>query len=295
MNMWEKIFSGFTIACFLIWIISTIVGAVEIHKIDQNYREIRQDVSTVNQHDKMQTENEYTQTIDFLENEMTKYREFAENQQEFLIWLVGILGVGLTALFGFFEIKGRSDISKIIQEQYKDRVRDEFESFIGGQKKVQYLESSIEKEENAKNKKILFVFQNDASDTLKRVYKMMQIQSYCVEKRKADNYSITDQQIEQWTKDYSIIIYQVAPSENKTKKSDSQTSISSSDVTYAKIAKICDKNETYGILYCENGIYTNPELLKDYFYTGPANFGLTLLERIYNLLYFIGNDDQNTQ
>lgn len=142
MNGWEKIFFGFTTVCFLIWIVTAILGVSKIYEMNQNYRELRQDISIVNQHDEKETVNEYTQTIDFLENEMNKYRDFTERQQDFLIWLIGLLGVGLTALIGFFEIKGRSDISRIIQEQYQNSVRKEFESFIGGEKNVQYLESS---------------------------------------------------------------------------------------------------------------------------------------------------------
>ena len=288
MNCWEKIFFGFTTVCFLIWIVTAVLGAFKIYEMDQNYRELKQDISIVNQHDKEETVNEYTQTIDFLENEMNKYRDFAERQQNFLIWLIGLLGVGLTALIGFFEIKGRSDISRIIQEQYQNSVRKEFESLIGGEERVQYLESSIEKEQSAKNKKILFIFQNDASIALNKVYKIMKIQSYHVDKINIDNTSITDRKIRKWVRDYELIIYQVASDESWKKDEDSDP-----EVVYARIAKACDDYKTYGILYCENGIKTAPDLLKESFYTGPANFSLTLMERMYSLLYFIGNGEES--
>lgn len=150
--------------------------------------------------------------------------------------------------------------------------------------------SSIEKEENAKNKKILFIFQNDDSLALNKVYRIMKIQSYHVDKINIDNNSITDRKIEKWVRDYELIIYQVAPDESWNTKEDPDP-----EVAYARIAKACDAYKTYGILYCDNGIKTAHDLLKDSFYTGPANFSLTLMERMYSLLYFIGNSEESRQ
>ena len=116
----------------------------------------------------------------------------------------------------------------------------------------------------------------------------MKIQSYHVDKINIDNTSITDRKIRKWVRDYELIIYQVASDESWKKDEDSDP-----EVAYARIAKACDAYKTYGILYCENGIKTAPDLLKESFYIGPANFSLTLMERMYSLLYFIGNGEES--
>jgi len=111
-------------------------------------QELEKNIHTQNLHYQPESQSEYTQTIDFLENEIAKYREHVENQQDYLIKMVNLIGVILTALFGFLGIKGRKDISKIIQEQYADQVETEMMNFIGGNDKKKYLDKCIKKEES---------------------------------------------------------------------------------------------------------------------------------------------------
>lgn len=249
--------------------------------MNQALSELQSNVNIMNSHNNSTTQTEYMQTIDFLENEITKYREFVEKQQNFLIQLIGIFGAGLTGLFAFFEIKGAKDISNIIREQYTNQVQNEIAHFIGGQDKTTYLIDCIEREKQAKNKKILFLFQNNESKNLMEVYSILKDQKYQVKERKIRG-TIVDKEIHRWTNENDIIIYQVDESEFITPEFDPDKT-----VTYARIATECNNKKVYSILYCENNTALKRSLYDSYFYISNANYGLTAMERIFYLLYFV--------
>ena len=227
-----------------------LIISYQFYHINQMYQEFEKNIHTQNLHYQSETQTEYTQTIDFLENEIAKYREFVERQQDYLIKLVNLIGIILTALFGFFEIRGRKDISNIIQEQYASQVKSEMSKFIGGEDKKKYLDKCIEKEEDAKNKKILFLLQHKGSKNLIEVYNILENQQYQVEKIKVSE-KVKDREINSWVEKYGIIIYQVAETEWRQPEFEPDES-----VTYARIAKKCNENKVYGILHCEkyNGL-----------------------------------------
>lgn len=269
---------------FIIWFLLAIGWGYRVHHLEKEFYEIQQDVNTMNLHTQSTTQSEYVQTIDFLENELTKYREFVEQQQEFLVWLVGLIGAGLTGLLALFEIKGRKDISNIIHERYEKQVQEEMTKFIGGQDKVNYLNSSIKKEEQAKKKKILFVLQRKTeNERLKEAYEVLEDQQYDVNKKLIEG-SIEDQTIEKWIQVYDIIIYQVDKTEYKPSDSNAK---SDPDVNYARISEKCNRECVYGVLYCESNRGLDFELLGSKFYISSANQAATLMERILNLLYFL--------
>lgn len=259
-------------ACILL----VIFGAYWFYHIEQTMQRLEKDVEMFKQQVQVVEPTEFTQALDFLENETTKYRRFVENQQDFLLWIMGVIGVGLTGLFTFFEIKGRKDIKKIIQEQYKDQVEKEMAGFIGGSQKLAYLKNCVEKEEQAKRKKILFVVQNEENKNLDEVYKILEEQEYSVEKKKLREKKIKDREICKLVEECDIIIYQ-------TDKSESE--VPDENVAYARIARKCNDEKVFCILYCEGRL--NRELYKDLFYINNANYGLTVMERIFNLLYFM--------
>lgn len=264
------------ILCCMLIIISYM-----FYHIDQMYQEFEKNIHTQNLHYQPESQSEYTQTIDFLENEIAKYREFVEKQQDYLIKMVNLTGVILTALFAFFEIKGRKDISKIIQERYADQVETEMMDFIGGNHKKKYLDKCINKEEAAKRKRILFLLQQKESKNLIEVYDILENQQYQVEKVRVSE-KVKDRQINSWVEEYDIIIYQVAETESSQQGPDSDK-----NVTYARIAEKCNEEKVYGIFYCEKNVRLDPKLYNSYFYISAANYGLTVMERIVNLLNFV--------
>lgn len=263
------IFFVFTIFCFYMF-----------YHIDQELNELQQDVNTMNIHNSSSVQTEYTQAIDFLENEFTKYREFVEKQQNFLVKLVASIGAGITGLAAFFGIKGRKDISNIIREQYAKQVEEEIVNLIGDQDKVEYLRNCIEREEQAKRKKILFLFQHKENENLMKVYRILEDQRYKVKKVKIHG-KIEDREIRHWVEENNIIIYQVGESEFKKEGVETDK-----NVTYARISRECDGKKVFGILYCEDNKALDRSLYDSCFYINNANYGLTAMERIFSILYF---------
>lgn len=264
----------------LVFFIFTIFCFYKFYHIDQELNELQQDVNTMNIHNSSSVRTEYTQAIDFLENEITKYREFVERQQDFLIRLVGFIGAGITGLLAFFGIKGRKDISNIIREEYAKQVEEELGYFIGGQDKIVYLRNCTEKEQQAKNKKILFLFQHKEKENLMEVYRILEDQQYKVKKAKIHG-KIDDREICRWVEENDIIIYQVDESEFKKDRIETDK-----NVAYARISRECNSKKVFGILYCENNKALDRLLYDSYFYINNANYGLTVMERIFNILYF---------
>lgn len=268
------------IAVNCIFLAFVVVNIYKISRLEQKYAELQQDVHTMNLHYNTATESEYTQSIDFLENEMVKYREFIERQQDYLVWLVGLLGVGVTGLITLFEIKGRSDISRIIQEKYTGQFEEEMCNFVGGHDEVGFLRDCIEKEGQAKKRKLLFLFQDEGNKNLEMVYNILKNQFEIRRQIVIDK--VTDKEVECWTEENAILVYQVHKDEFKT-----QTYKPDENTAYVRIAKKCNEKKVFCVLYCEDNRALERSLYESCFYVNNANYGLTLMERLFNLLYFV--------
>ena len=96
---------------------------------------------------------------------------------------------------------------------------------------------------------------------------------------------ISDKKVKAWAENFDIIVYQLAQSEDRRENS------GDSNKMYMQIAGQCEKKQVYCVAFCQNGIQADSKFLQDVFYTSTANYGLTLLERIYNLLYFVREED----
>ena len=279
-------FSGAWICLLLGLLVVTIVGGCQFYRMHQKYSELRQDISLMNFHAEPENQNEYTQTIDFLENEMTEFREYTENQQDFLLWLLGAFGVTATALMAYLGVQNRKDISGIIRDSYQSIIQNEMADLIGGREKIQYLESGIQKEEHAKNRKILFIIRGDDENrtgTLNQVYRMLEMQQYKVDKYFISSGKIIEKdQMKKWVKNYEILVYQPADAEDG--------SVAAGKPAYQTISAYCKENHRFCLLYCENFKITLDSSQPN-FYASTVNYGLTLLERLYTLLYFVREED----
>lgn len=238
-----------------------------------NLENKNQDVNSLEQ-------TEYMKAIEYLKAETTNYRGFVEKQQDYLVWLIGLVGTGFLTILSFLGIENRKKISELFKEQYKDQVESEITEYIGGQKKVEYLMKCIEKEKAAKSKKILFLLHQGVKDEkLNTIYTILQNQEYAVQKRILKN-STKEEEIGKIVDEYDVVIYQADVSEFADE-------ISSTEILYAKVSRKCNEKEIYGILY-----YTGRERFKETeynfsFYISIANQPATLLERLNNVLYFI--------
>lgn len=252
----------------------------KIYHMEKSIFDLQQDLNTINRDSGAVADTEYTQVINFLENEIVKFTEFVENQQAFLVQLIGIIGAFAIGLLTFLGIKGKEDISNIIQKKYANQVENELSSIIGGEDRIAYLKSCVDRQKKAESKKILFIFQEKEYEELMKVYRELKDGGFQVKKRSIDR-EVRDKEIGSWVRENDIIIYQVDDSEIAQDNDQLDE-----NVTYARLARECNSKKAYGILYCKahNGLVR--KWYDSYFYISAANYGLTVMERIYNLLYF---------
>lgn len=260
---------------------------------------------------------EYMKAVEFLENETEKYREFIQEQQEYLIWLLGVAAAALFALMTFLGVESRNKISDMFQKQYLKLVKKEIENAIGGVGREEYLIRCIEKEKQAKEKKVLFLKQENKDGDFEKIYDFLEKQGYCVEE-KVIKESVKENKIKRLIKEYDVVIYQVGQSEYEKSKqvnrqatgiTDTEMGVNTERSTagevavnvqesingetrtnkeknYEKIARQCNKKGAYGIFYCVAGQRIDLEKCNFPFYVSSVNFGATLLERINSILYF---------
>lgn len=280
--MKKSFFYGLTGGFAVLSILFSIYSLYTCICMEQNIRNLQQSVNEIYAHSQSATDSEYIRAIDFLENEITHYREAVDKHQNTFLWIAGVAATGMTGLFAFFEVRGRKDISNIILEQYANLVHEEMARYIGGQDKKVFLENGIKKEEKARSKKILFLLQDDnENEKLMEMCKILKKEQYCVKKKKIGKI-VSDRKIDQWVKEYNIIVYQVNKEEYKR-----SGYVPDAAVTYARIAEKCNAEKVYGILYCENNGALEWSLIAPYFYICNANSGLTAMERIFNMLYYV--------
>lgn len=260
---------------------------------------------------------EYMKAIEFLENETEKYREFIQEQQEYLIWLVGVVGAAFLALMTFFGIESRKNISDMLQERYAKLVKDEIAEVIGGVGREEYLVKCVEKEKQAKEKIILFLKQQEKDEDFEKIYDFLEKQEYCVMEEVIKE-SVKEKEINRLIEKCNVVIYQVGKSEyekdrkvnrqaagitdtargaNTERATVGETDINvqgsvngetgtSEEKNYEKIARKCNEKGVYGIFYCVGGNRINLGKCNFPFYVSSVNFGATLLERINSVLYF---------
>lgn len=251
---------------------------------------------------------QYEQTIDFLENEMVKYREFVEGEQEYLIRLISYCIAGIAAVLTFLGFKTRKEIQVIVQEQYKNQVEDEFSKCIGGTGNKEYLKYCIERERTAKNKKILFCYSEvDKYDDhghfipryeeYERLYKMLGDQGYQVEIKKVNPEVFCEYQFN----NFQVVVYMVSSSEicenQKLDNLNKQNLKNTEEITrckgtigtlfYNNLARYAKSNNIYCVLYTVMAPHLYFPEDVDKFNTSTANMGITLIDRVFSILYNI--------
>lgn len=280
----NKWISNIFLAALILLVISTLAGLYRIQSMTVEIDHMQKDIELLNQQIQSGTNNleqtEYLKTIEYLENETSKYRSFVEQQQEFLIRLIVFLGTGVTAVGAFFGIRTRKDVAQLVHDECKGSINGEIAKFVGGEDKVRYLVECIEKEERAKSKKILFLMQEEQDKNLKRIHDSLCDQGYCAEKKKVEG-SVSEQRFGNIVNGYDVVIYQMDKSEFHDGRSENQ------DVNYVRISNVCNDKKIQGILYCTNNRGIKREWCDLSFYISTANYGSTVLERIHSILYFV--------
>ena len=281
----------------LIFCVMTLFGYFKIKSMNRRIQESEAKITDmeiqIQPSSEVTDQTEYMKVVEFLENETAKYREFIQEQQEYLIWLLGVVGAAFLALMAFLGFESRKNISDMFQQQYVKLVKDEISGIIGGVGREEYLIRCIEKEERAKKKKILFLKQQKKDEDFEKIYDFLEKQEYCVGE-KVIKESVKEKKINRLIKKYNVIIYQVGQSEyekdirvNRQAAGINNTETGANEEkNYEKIARQCNENGIYGIFYCVGGKRINLEKCNFPFYVSSVNFGATLLERINSVLYF---------
>lgn len=224
------------IICFVCFLIFVIIGSIGAYTMYQDIQKMKSEITTLNELKKSMSQQEVnaqevqpesiegeipsqevqvvnvTQgldaqyTLDFIENEVSRYREFIESQQQFLIWLVGIVATGAVSLLTFLGYKSRNDIDSLIQEEYISNIdnkveeitetiiekqfKDKFErnlgELIGGEEKVEYLQENIEREKASKSKNIVFVYNEKIPNQAMEAYQKLLSLKYMVKLKPVD-------------------------------------------------------------------------------------------------------------
>lgn len=278
----NKWISNIFLAALILLVISTLAGLYRIQSMTVEIDHMQKDIELLNQQIQSGTNNleqtEYLKTIEYLENETSKYRSFVEQQQEFLIRLIVFLGTGVTAVAAFFGIRTRKDVAQLVHDECKGSINSEIAKFVGGEDKVRYLVECIEKEERAKSKKILFIMQEEQDESLKRIYDYLCDQGYYAEKKKVGGH-VSEQRFGNIVEGYDIVIYHTHESEYREERSEDK------NVNYLRLSKVCISKKIHSILYCTINIKRDWCDLS--FYISTANYGSTVLERIHSILYFV--------
>lgn len=280
------------IVLFLFCIAISTLGYWKIKSVDRRIMESEENMEEMKVHMKLSEglaeQAEYLKAIEFLENETVKYREFVQEQQEYLIWLLGVVGTAFLALMAFLGYESRKKISDIFQEKYVEQVEDEIAGFIGGASQRKYLLRCIKKEKQAKEKKILFLNQTEKNDNIEKVYTFLERCGYRVAE-KAVKGSLKEERIRNMAKKYGLIIYQVNQAEYQKKRnpdeSGNENNAEENERNFIKIARICDERKIHVIFFCAGGNRIELEKCSNPFYVSSVNFAATLLERINSVLY----------
>lgn len=311
------------IAVFILFIfcVMVLLGYLKIKSMNRRIQESEAKIADmeiqIQPSSKAADQTEYMKAVEFLENETAKYREFIQEQQEYLIWLLGVVGAAFLALMAFLGFESRKKISDMFQKQYAKLLKEEIAKLIGGEDQEEYLIRCVEKEKRAKEKKILFLKQEKEDEDFEKIYDFLDKQEYCVEEEVIKE-SEGEKKINRLIKKCNVVIYQVGQSEYKkdtrvnrqaagianteteanTERvaagepdANAQGSINgeagrNEEKNYEKIARQCNEKGIYGIFYCVGGKQIDLAKCDFPFYVSSVNFGATLLERINSVLYF---------
>ncbi|MDR2713232.1 MAG: hypothetical protein LBB91_09005, partial [Clostridiales bacterium] len=120
--------------------------------------------------------------LDFLTNEIKQYRDFVQKENQFLLWLVALIGSLGVGLLGFLGFKSRKDIEGFLATGYSDEFARQLGVKLNDDTDLTYLKKSIAREKQAKEARILFAADkkesDDVIDKLDEIRRFFYIQGY---------------------------------------------------------------------------------------------------------------------
>jgi len=189
---------------------------------------------------------EYTKTIDFLKEE-----------QQTLIWMLGLILTGAIGVLAFLGVKTRKDVENIVRERYEV----EFNNRLAG---------NIEKEKFAKQKPILFIYQKEDNKLLSTI-NFYRTNGYSVKAIPTDDLPKDKVLIKNKLGVAKIVVYQAKEDNDKE---------------CISISAVCEDTKMDCIHFCAD-ISAPPEIRKDFGeHSTTVNYPSKLRESLFSLLYF---------
>lgn len=296
----------------LVLVISPIVAIVISSTANSKVKELEHQISQITTQQQADMDSPTEQTVAFLESELQRHREFIQDQEAHLIWLVSAVGALAIFLLSITGLSNRRDIKNTIEENYLDQIDEQLYVMIDGEENKQYLKNAVEQEKMARQKKILFFYWNEIPDNensrkvLNYVENELKLLKFHVDSKIIfPSYRMQDFQL--IIQDYDVIVYEIDKEEdfaiqegeeipakyfvdknnnhnNKQVPPKEEWIYPKNFKTYKYFCEACEKSEKYGILYYPKnnlkGFYTLPR-----FYTAMANMRLTLKQLLFSILY----------
>lgn len=249
---------------------------------------------------------EYEEMIDYLESEMSKHREFIENERQFLIWLMAVIGTVSLIILGFAGFSNRKEIedtvnrtvdgfSKEAFERKLENLLEEDPTFKHSYAKVDYLKAAVEKQKRIRETNIVIFYQEDQNPGVLRDCKQLFDKQCKVIEHSSKMITDTgnDFNIKTLLPDGKcIVVYEVNKKEyidgsnsNRSNNNATQNGNESQNQTpqyyeYEKVYESCNNNNIYCILYTGSG-RINPISGT---YTAISNTGVSLYQYLNTLI-----------
>ena len=267
----------------IVLVVSSIAAIVISSTANSKVKELEHQISQITTQQQAGMDSPTEQTVAFLESELQRHREFIQDQENHLIWLVSAVGALAIFLLSITGLSNRREIKNTIEENYKQEVNWQIDKMIGGENNRIYLENAVQNEKDAKQKKVLFVYESDNEENAKDRYSK-KILEYTQDEledlefnvsRKIKGHDFTKENLEKIIKKYDVIVYEVGAEEDNDKKG---------TPLYVSFFEACDQFHKYGVMYYDKGRLTNFDT-KARLYTSTVNMRLTLRQQIFSILY----------
>ena len=266
----------------IVLVVSSIAAIYMSFSAKDKVKELEHQISQITTQQQADMDSPTEQTVAFLESEIQRHREFIQDQENHLIRLVSTIGALAIFILSITGLSNRREIKNTIEENYKQEVNWQIDKMIGGENNRIYLENAVQNEKDAKQKKVLFVYESDNEENAKDRYSK-KILEYTQDEledlefnvsRKIKGHDFTKENLEKIIKKYDVIVYEVGAKEDDDKKG---------TPLYVSFFKACDQFHKYGVMYYE-GRLTKFDA-KARLYTSTVNMRLTLRQQIFSILY----------
>ena len=117
----------------IVLVVSSIAAIVISSTANSKVKELEHQISQITTQQQAGMDSPTEQTVAFLESELQRHREFIQDQENHLIWLVSAVGALAIFLLSITGLSNRREIKNTIEENYKQEVNWQIDKMIGGE------------------------------------------------------------------------------------------------------------------------------------------------------------------